>query len=137
VDAFALHNAFEANYPEAMTGVVALANVGHEVTNLNVLDDGVPMLTREIHVGTRRVREDLQRLRGLSAMEAEAMLRGHDRSPHLDSVLSARAEELSVGIERAVAFLASSSRNAGPLRAVYLCGGGAACPASPPPSARR
>jgi type IV pilus assembly protein PilM len=128
VDAFALHNAFEANYPEAMTGVVALANVGHEVTNLNVLDDGVPMLTREIHVGTRRVREDLQRLRGMSAIEAEAMLRGHDRSPHLDSVLSARAEELAVGIERAVAFLASSSRNAGPLRAVYLCGGGARMP---------
>jgi type IV pilus assembly protein PilM len=128
VDAFALHNAFEANYPEAMTGIVALANIGHEVTNLNLLDDGVPILTREIPVGTRRVREDLQRERGLSAIDAEALLRGHDRSPHLDAVLASRAEELSLGIERAVAFLASSARSSGPLRAVYLCGGGARIP---------
>jgi type IV pilus assembly protein PilM len=128
VDAFALHNAFEANYPEAMTGIVALANIGHEVTNLNLLDDGVPILTREIPVGTRRVREDLQRERGLSAIDAEALLRGHDRSPHLDAVLAARAEELALGIERAVAFLASNARSAGPLRAVYLCGGGARMP---------
>jgi len=128
VDAFALHNAFEANYPEAMTGIVALANVGHEVTNLNLLDDGVPILTREIPVGTRRVREDLQRERGLSAMDAEALLRGHDRSAHLDAVLAARAEELALGIDRAVAFLASSARSSSPLRAVYLCGGGARIP---------
>ena len=37
VDAFALHNAFERNYPEAMEGIVALVNVGHEVTNVNIL----------------------------------------------------------------------------------------------------
>ena len=37
VDAFALHNAFEHNYPEAMDGIVALANVGHEVTNVTVV----------------------------------------------------------------------------------------------------
>ena len=58
VDAFALHNAFERNYPDAMQGVVALVNIGHEVTNVNILDDGVPILTRDITVGTRRFRED-------------------------------------------------------------------------------
>ena len=65
VDAFALHNAFELNYPDAMNGVVCLVNIGHEVTNINILDDGVPLLTRDIAVGTRRFREDLQRERGL------------------------------------------------------------------------
>src|SRR5256885_14357226 len=39
VDAFALHNAFEINYPEAMNGVVALVNIGHENTNVYILDD--------------------------------------------------------------------------------------------------
>ena len=67
VDAFALHNAFEVNYPEAMSGVVALVNIGHEVTNINILDEGVPILTRDITVGTRRFREDLQRERGLTS----------------------------------------------------------------------
>ena len=65
VDAFALHNAFELNHPDAMQGIVALVNVGHEVTNINIVEDGVPVLTRDLTVGTRRFREDLQRERGL------------------------------------------------------------------------
>jgi len=89
VDAFALHNAFEVNYPEAMSGVVCLVNIGHEVTNINILDEGVPLLTRDIAVGTRRFREDLQRERGLSAEEADALLQGYEKSPHLQSKLKA------------------------------------------------
>src|SRR6476620_6345816 len=53
VDAFGLHNAFEVNHPDAMQGVVALVNVGHDVTNINILDDGVPVLTRDLTLGTR------------------------------------------------------------------------------------
>ena len=128
VDAFALHNAFEVNYPDAMGGVVALVNIGHEVTNINILDEGVPILTRDITVGTRRFREDLQRERGLSPDDAAALIQGYDRSPHLDAVIEGRGEEIAVGIERAAAFLASSSRSAAALRAVYLCGGGSRIP---------
>src|ERR671915_125600 len=84
VDAFALHNAFEVNYPEAMRGVVGLVNVGHETTNINILDDGIPVLTRDIPIGTRRFKEDLQRERGLSADEADALLRGTTSSDALD-----------------------------------------------------
>lgn len=128
VDAFALHNAFELSYPDAMQGVVALVNIGHEVTNVNILDDGVPILTRDITVGTRRFREDLQRDRGRTPEDASALLQGYDRSPDLDAVIEARGEEISVGIERAVAFLASSSRSSSQLRGVYVCGGGARIP---------
>src|SRR5919202_397480 len=87
VDAFALHNAFEINHPDALGGLVTLVNIGHEVTNVNILDEGVPILTRDITVGTRRFREDLQRERGLSADEAQALLRGYDRSTHLDAII--------------------------------------------------
>ena len=128
VDAFALHNAFEVNYPDAMHGVVALVNIGHEVTNINILDEGVPILTRDITVGTRRFREDLQRERGLSADEAQQLLQGYDRSEHLDAVLEGRGEEIAVGVERAAAFLASSSRTGGQVRAIYICGGGSRIP---------
>ena len=127
VDAFALHNAFELSHPDAMNGIVGLVNIGHEVTNINVLDEGVPILTRDITVGTRRFREDLQRERGLSVDEADQLLQGYDRSPHLDAVIESRGEEIAVGVERAAAFLASSART-GQLRAVYTCGGGARIP---------
>ena len=127
VDAFALHNAFEVNHPDAMSGIVALVNIGHEVTNINILDDGIPILTRDITVGTRRFREDLQRERGVSVDEADQLIQGYDRSAHLDAVIESRGEEIAVGVERAAAFLASSART-GQLRGVFTCGGGARIP---------
>jgi type IV pilus assembly protein PilM len=129
IDAFALHNAFEVNYPEAMRGVVGLVNIGHETTNINILDDGVPVLTRDIPIGTRRFKEDLQRERGLSADEADAVLQGTDSgSEALDPLLESRGEELAVGIERAAAFLQSASRSANGLGRIFTTGGGARIP---------
>src|SRR3954464_7641180 len=98
VDAFALHNGFEVNNPDAMTGIVGLLNIGHDVTNIILLEEGVPILTRDIAVGTRRLREDLMRERGLAADEADKLLQGFDRSPHLDAVFETRGEEIALGI---------------------------------------
>jgi type IV pilus assembly protein PilM len=128
VDAFAIHNAFELNYPEAMQGVVGLVNIGHEVTNVNILDDGVPVLTRDLSVGTRRFREDLQREKGLSAEDSEKVVTGTAQSTDLASYVEARGEEISVGVERAAAFLATASRSAGGLSRVFTSGGGARIP---------
>ena len=127
VDAFALHNAFEVNYPEAMKGFVGLVNIGNEVTNVNIMDNGVPVLTRDLPLGTRRFNEDLQRQHGMAARDAEILIRGYDRSPQLDAVLNARVEEIAVGIERAAGFIAASRSNT-QLRAVYICGGGSRTP---------
>lgn len=127
VDAFALHNAFEANYPDAMSGVVALVNIGHEVTTINIVDDGVPVMTRDLPIGTRRFREDLQREHGLTAADSEALIRGYDRTTQLDTVLDRRGKEIAAGVERTAAFLTSTKRG-GQLRGVYTCGGGARTP---------
>jgi len=128
VDAFALHNAFEVNYPDEMRGVVGLVNIGHEMTNINILEDGTPVLTRDLPVGTRRFREDIQRERGLSAEEADQLLQGFERSEILDPFLETRGEELAVGIERAAAFLQSASRSAGGISRLWLTGGGGRIP---------
>lgn len=128
VDAFALHNAFELNYPDAQQGVVGLVNIGHETTNVNILDEGLPVLTRDIPVGTRRFREDMQRERGISAEEADQLLRGFERNELLDPFLETRGEELAVGIERAAAFLQSASRSSAGLTRLYTTGGGSRVP---------
>ncbi|HEX9691214.1 MAG TPA: type IV pilus assembly protein PilM [Gemmatimonadales bacterium] len=128
VDAFALHNAFELNYPEAMQGVVALLNIGHEVTNVNIQEDGIPLLNRDLSVGTRLFREDLQRERGLSADDAEDLLQGYELTPDLAPYVQNRGDELAVGLERAGAFLQTASRDAGSIQRVYCCGGGSRIP---------
>lgn len=127
VDAFALHNALERNHPEALNGIVALVNIGHEMTNVNILDEGVPILTRDIPFGSRRIREDLQREQGLTAEEAEEIVQG--RRPHegLDRYVRFGADEVAVGVERAAAFLMAQSAGDGVGR-VFLGGGGARIP---------
>jgi type IV pilus assembly protein PilM len=127
VDAFALHNAFEHNYPAAMKGIVALVNIGHETTNVNILEDGVPILTRDIPVGSRKLREDLQRERGLTAEQAEDVVQGRERFPDLAGFVSASADEVAVGIERASAFLMTRQSGEGVGR-IYLSGGGSRIP---------
>jgi type IV pilus assembly protein PilM len=127
VDACALHNAFEYNYPDAMNGVCALVNVGHEISTVNVLQEGALTLTRDIPFGSRRMREDLRRRHGLTVEEAEAVLEG--RSPRIEEfrvLLNEGCEELAMGIERAVAFL-SAGDSGGPSR-VYLSGGASRIP---------
>jgi type IV pilus assembly protein PilM len=128
VDAFALHNAFELNYPEAMEGVVSMINIGHEVTNVNILHGGIPLLTRDLSVGTRKFREDLQRERGFSSEDAENLIMGIEQGADLESYVQARGEEIAVGVERAAAFLQSASRDAPAIERVYASGGGARIP---------
>ena len=128
VDAFALHNAFELNHPDELGGIVGLINIGYETTNINILEDGIPTLTRDMPLGTRRLREDLQRERGVSGEEAEAMIRGGERNEILDPFVAQRGDELATGIERAAAFLQSSSRSGGQIARLYLVGGGARVP---------
>lgn len=127
VDAFALHNAFEQSYPDGMVGMVALVNVGHETTNVNIMEDGVPIVVRDIPFGSRRIRESLQRERGLTAEQAEAVIQGRDTSIDLEQFVTERVDELAVGIERAVAFITTQSGADG-LDQVYLSGGGARVP---------
>jgi type IV pilus assembly protein PilM len=128
VDAFALHNAFELNYPDAMRGVASLINVGHEVTNVSVVQDGVPLLSRDLSIGTRKFREDLQRERGVSSDDADRLLQGFERSPDLDPYVQSRGDEIAVGVERAAAFLQTASRNSARIERVFCCGGGARIP---------
>jgi type IV pilus assembly protein PilM len=127
VDSFALHNAFEYNYPDAMTGVVVLVNAGHEISTVNVLQEGVLVLTRDVPFGSRRLREDLRRMHGLTVEEADAVLQGRSaRAKEFEELLRQGAEDLAVGVERAVAFLGGDGL-ASPSR-IYVSGGGARIP---------
>ena len=136
VDAFALHNAFEHNYPDAMVGIIALVNVGHETTNVNILENGVPILTRDIPFGSRRIREDLQRERGLTAEQAEDVVQARDTVDDLERFVDASADEVAVGIERASAFL-MTREDGETLGKIFLSGGGARIPGMVESLARR
>ncbi|MEX2582609.1 MAG: type IV pilus assembly protein PilM [Gemmatimonadota bacterium] len=129
VDAFALFNAFEYNYPSASRGVGALANVGHEVTTVIVYEDGVPLVTRDVQFGSKQVKEDLRRLHGLSSEEAEEIVQGQTKSSaDADKLLYERGAELALAVERATAFLTMDGSGGTGIQAVNMSGGGARMP---------
>ncbi len=128
VDAFALHNAFELNYPDEQTGMVGLLNIGHEVTNINILEDGVPILTRDLAIGTRKFREDLQRERGMTAEDADRLLQAPQADAAVTPYVESRGEEMAVGIERAAAFLQTASKTGLAIGKIYMSGGGSRIP---------
>src|SRR5699024_8277269 len=125
VDAFAIFNAFEYNYPAASRGASAVANIGHEIATVIIYQDGVPLVTRDIPYGSKHLREELRRMHGLSADEADGLVQGIiARDPDIDRLFYERAAELGLAIERATAFLGDDSGSPH-LTAVYLTGGGA------------
>jgi type IV pilus assembly protein PilM len=127
IDAFALHNAFEHNYPDALDGILALVNVGHETTNVNILENGIPIVTRDIPFGSRKIREDLQRERGLTAEQAEDVVQARETVHDLASFVESSADEVAVGIERASAFL-MTREDGDSVGRIFLSGGGARIP---------
>jgi type IV pilus assembly protein PilM len=98
--------------------------------------DGVPILTRDIPFGSRRIREDLQRERGLTAEEAEDAVQGRTALDDLSLFVDRGVEEVATGVERAAAFL--MTRDSGEsLGRIFLSGGGARIPGLAEALARR
>jgi len=80
IDAFAVQNAFEFNYPERQFEDVAILNLGSSVINMAVLEAGNPSFWRDIATGMQQYVVALQRQFMLDAFDAEEVLRRVSRN---------------------------------------------------------
>jgi type IV pilus assembly protein PilM len=129
IDAFAVQTAFEHGYEHASYGTFCMVNVGREITNLNLVEGGSPILTRDLALGERKFAEVLVRDLEISLEDAEGMLRGHDAlEPRARQALGEAIEGLVTPIERARTFLSSSEGSRAKLDEIVLSGGGASIP---------
>ncbi len=76
VDAFALQNAYEANYGFEGAGVVALLNAGASAININILTGGQSVFTRDVSMGGNAFTEAVQKELNLSFEAAEDVKKG-------------------------------------------------------------
>jgi type IV pilus assembly protein PilM len=76
VDAFAVQNAYEANYDVGPGVVVALLNAGASGVNVNIVSGGQSLFTRDISMGGNAFTEALQKELGLSFERAERAKKG-------------------------------------------------------------
>ena len=80
VDAFALQNAYEANYPVEPGRVVALVNIGASVTNVNILSGSNTIFWRDISFGGNQYTDAIQKQLSLSFDQAEALKKGEQQA---------------------------------------------------------
>jgi type IV pilus assembly protein PilM len=131
VDAFALENQFELNYPEMMEEVVALIDMGASVIKTNVLRRGVSVFARDIAFGGNHYTDAISQRLNLPYERAEAAKRGQDGSGvhwnDLVPILESVSRELSLEVQRTFDYFASTAE-ADRIDRVLLSGGCAKLP---------
>lgn len=73
VDSFAFLNSFEANYMPSASEVVALLDIGAELTNINIYLGGVSRFSRDIAIAGDTINAGIQQRLGCSIQRAEEL----------------------------------------------------------------
>ena len=77
VDAFALQNAYEANYGTDAGQIIVLLNAGASATNINIIQGDQSVFTRDVSIGGNAYTEALQKELNLPFEQADLLKRGH------------------------------------------------------------
>jgi type IV pilus assembly protein PilM len=130
VDSFAIQNAVESTGDSGVGRVVGLVNIGSDVTNINIIQNNIPYFTRDLSVGSNVFVEAVQRELGVTFEEAENMLAGVSGIEDPDrfrQIIADAARDISMGIERSIAFLKTAG-DAERIDHAILSGGDACVP---------
>jgi len=132
VVSFAVHNCWAVeNNQQPESGVVALVNIGHNLTNVTFVKDGIYHSSRDISTACDFYTKTLQRNLGIGSEEALNVLRGRNtQSLDANAVKQSfdyASEELSTGIDLAFSYFKSSEKSDS-IDKIVLSGGGAYIP---------
>jgi type IV pilus assembly protein PilM len=124
VNGFAAQNALDRAASAKPGEVVALLNVGADITNVNVVRDGIPLHTQDLSLGTNSLLQSIQKTYHLSREEVERSLQ--ENPPRLDvaAQLEAFGADLSASLDKSLNYLRTSG-DAESLSRILVCGGGA------------
>lgn len=111
IEAFALANAYQANYPERSDALSALIHIGRRVTIVCLLEHGEPVFTRDISIGGQvhldALLADLGPM-GVDEMAAKRILHGqfpHDLDPdQVAAVLREASAQLVNEVRKTIDF---------------------------------
>jgi type IV pilus assembly protein PilM len=131
VAAFAVENTFEANCEMAPDEVVALANIGAQVVNINIIMNGVPAFTRDISTGGSVYTEEIQKALAVGWEEAERIKIGGSASEESQEVVPQEVEQamqsvtetVTGEISRSLDFFAATAAESR-INRIVLSGGG-------------
>ncbi len=143
VDTFALQNAFEINYGKTAGETISLINIGAKLTTINILEDGVTHLTRDVAVAGNNFTREIQRefdtnfgeAEGLKVNDGQVLIESEDimqmeipkkedDATRIGEAISPVLNKLVAEIQRSFDYYESSIRKK-PVSRIVLSGGAA------------
>ena len=126
VNSFAVQNAAECNYDFLKGEVIAMVNIGAELSNINLVQGGVPLYTQDLSLGGNSFVESLQKKYQVSREESVSALQSSGGSSTLDvePVVRSYCGDLAVALERSLVYLKSNG-DTDHIDRILLSGGGA------------
>jgi type IV pilus assembly protein PilM len=128
VDLFALHNCFELNYPDMMADkTVALINLGANITNIVIVEKGIPQVFRDLSLGGMFFAEETSKELNISFDAAEKLLKGIP-SENIDPekfevVVNLEIDNIIAELEKVISFYDAGEREDKKIDHILISGG--------------
>lgn len=129
MDSIALVNAFVFNNPlpnEEERKTVALLNIGASQTNLDILEGGLPRLSRDIHIASNTFTHKIMDIFGLDFDNADKLKSNPESDAEKANKVKAAVESVLSGLatEIRTSFDYYESQSASSVTKIFLSGGG-------------
>jgi type IV pilus assembly protein PilM len=127
IDSLALINAFTFNYSEVEDlnkKTIALLNIGSATSNLNILENSMPSLSRDINIGGNNFTQRITDALGVDFKSAEELKTNSDKQKSekiltaIESILAKLAQEVRTSFDY------YESRSVTSVEKIFLSGGG-------------
>ena len=129
IDALALINAFNFNYPQTEAAdskaAAALLNIGASISNLSILEGGVPRLSRDMHFGGNNFTQKIADIFAVDFKAAEALKNKPDSSDACKICSAVDSVSANLAAEIRTSFDFHESQSSASISKIYLSGGGA------------
>ena len=128
LDSLALINAFNFNYSKEDANIknktIALLNIGASMSNLNILENGHPVLSRDIYIAGNNLTQKIQEAIGIDLKSIEELKPNIDKEK-LNKVVTAAESVISdLSKEIRTSFDYYESQSASSVSKIFLSGGG-------------
>lgn len=131
LDSLALANAFNFNYPKdsgegLKNKTTAILNIGASISNLNIMEEGLPVLSRDIYIAGNNLTQRIQDTFGVDFQSAEELKFNMDKDKEKSGKISVMAEQVlsDLAKELRVSFDYYESQSASFVAKIFLSGGG-------------
>lgn len=130
VDFFAMQDSFELNYPQNSAESVCLVDVGASSMKISIVQDGIPVFTKDSPFGGAALTAEIQKQLNLSFADAETLKTGAAAGgvPQEVSDLMAQSAEQIAGEIKQTLEVYSATGIGAPVAYILVSGGGSKIP---------